>query len=68
MINNSHDLLVYISQNNGTLCLSDDTAQTLGIDADSLKLYVRELELNGYVSRYIRSIGITPDGTKYLKS
>lgn len=66
MINNWYDLLVYIKDHKGIISIPQDPQSSLGISQDAFDLYTDELLSRGYITRYIRSYGITPEGTDFL--
>lgn len=68
MVSNWYDLLVYIRDHNGSLSIPRDPQSSLGIDQDIFDGYINELLSRGYITRYIRSYGITPDGTEFLNN
>ena len=68
MVSNWYDLLVYIRDHNGSLSIPRDPQSSLGIDQDIFDEYINELLSRGYITRYIRSYGITPNGTEFLNN
>lgn len=64
----SYDLLVYINNHKGNLNIPSNPQKELGISQMDFDSFVDELSSYGYIKRYMRSYGITPEGKEYLNN